>query len=129
MMSFAAVASPALRPFGRWRNVGTERVLAPVGRWVAGGAVCLALQAIMIVSSIALYGQATVANVLYSSRGLWSVLAVWLVGHWFANREREHSRRILVWRLLGATLLMAAILMVCLILTIPGVDGFSGLVA
>ena len=114
MMAFAAAASPALRPFGRWRNVGTGRVLAPVGRWVVGGAVCLALQAIMIVSSIALYGQATVANVLYSSRGLWSVLAVWLVGHWFANREREHSRRILAWRLLGATLLMAAILMVAL---------------
>src|SRR5882724_1785481 len=102
MMAFAAAASPALRPLGRWPNIRKEAVLAPVRRWVAGGAVCLGLQAIMIVSSI----------VLYSSRGLWSVLAVWLVGHWFVNRERYHSHRILAWRLLGATLLMAAILMV-----------------
>jgi O-antigen ligase len=52
--------------------------------------------------------------VLYSSRGLWSVLAVWLVGHWFANREQHHGARVLVWRFIGAALLMAAILIVLL---------------
>jgi len=114
MMSFAAVASLGLRPSSRTQDLPNEATPAPAAGWVAGGAVCLALQAIMIVSSIALYGQATIANVLYSSRGLWSVLAVWLIGHWFANREHHLGRSILAWRLAGTALLMAAILIVLL---------------
>ena len=51
---------------------------------------------------------------LYSSRGLWSVLAVWGVGHWFSNREQHLGSRVLVWRLLGAILMMAAIMLVLL---------------
>ena len=76
------------------------------------GAVCLAVQAIMFVLSIAIYHQAAVSNVLYGSRGLWSVLAVWLVGHWFGNRERHHGARILLWRFLGTVLLTIAIMIV-----------------
>ena len=65
----------------------------------------------MFVSSISIYRQVTSANVLYSSRGLWSV-AVCAIGHWFANREQQLGARVLAWRLIGAVLLMAAILMV-----------------
>jgi drug/metabolite transporter (DMT)-like permease len=115
MMGFAAAMSPALRPPRGSRESPIGRTPAvPVGGWVAGGAACFALQAIMIVSSIALYGQATVANVLYSSRGLWSVLAVGLVGHWFSNRERHLGARVLAWRFVGAALLLVAILIVLL---------------
>jgi hypothetical protein len=76
---------------------------------VRAGAVCFALQALMFVMAIAIYRQATVANVLYGSRGLWSVLAVWLIGHWFSNREQDHGPRILLRRLAGAILMFAAI--------------------
>jgi len=65
-------------------------------------------------TSISIYRQATSANVLYSSRGLWSVVAVWAIGHWFANREQHLGARVLVWRVLGALLLMAAIILVIL---------------
>jgi drug/metabolite transporter (DMT)-like permease len=82
--------------------------------WLAAGAVCFAAQGLMFITSISLYRQATSANVLYSSRGLWSVVAVWAIGHWFANREQHLGARVLVWRLVGAVLLMAAILMVLL---------------
>jgi drug/metabolite transporter (DMT)-like permease len=111
-MFFVAAWSVALRPLGRKRDsvIRTENVAAR--RFVLAGAGGLALQAILFVSSIALYGQATVANVLYSSRGLWSVLSVWLVGHWFANRERQQGRRVMAWRLVGAALLLAAIVIV-----------------
>jgi len=109
MMGFVAIYSIALRPPGRTQR-GTPT--APAIRWVAGGSACFALQGLMIVSSIAVYGQATVANVLYSARGLWSVLAVWMVGHWFVNREQDHGPRVLGWRLFGAALLMAAIVIV-----------------
>jgi drug/metabolite transporter (DMT)-like permease len=80
--------------------------------WFIAGAIFFGLQGCLFVTAIAVYGQATVANVLYSSRGLWSVVAVWLVGHWFGNEERHLPRQILVWRLLGAALLMVAILLV-----------------
>ena len=114
MMAFVAVYSFALRPIGVERKAREKAAPACASGWVAGGAACFALQGLLIVSSIALYGQATVANVLYSSRGLWSVLAVWLIGHWFANREQHHGARVLVWRFIGAALLMAAILIVLL---------------
>jgi drug/metabolite transporter (DMT)-like permease len=86
--------------------------LAKAAPWLAGGAACLGLQGMMFVTPIAIYGNATVANVLYSGRGLWSVLAVWLVGHWFGNRERHLGRSVLAWRFVGAVLLLAAILIV-----------------
>ncbi|RPI54453.1 MAG: EamA/RhaT family transporter [Acidobacteria bacterium] len=88
--------------------------LDPAFPFVAAGAVLLAVQGVMFITSISLYRQATSANVLYSSRGLWSVVAVWGIGHWFANREQHLGARVLGWRLVGATLLMAAIVMVLL---------------
>jgi len=111
-MGFVGISSLALHPLVRSRSMLGQTTPFWGGGWVAGGAICLALQGMMIVSFIALYGQATMANVLYSSRGLWSVLAVWLVGHWFANRESKHGPRVLAWRFIGATLLMTAILIV-----------------
>ena len=51
--------------------------------WLAAGAMCFSTQGLMFITSISLYRQATSANVLYSSRGLWSVVAVWAIGHWF----------------------------------------------
>jgi hypothetical protein len=70
------------------------------------------MQGLAFLTSIAIYGRATSANVLYSSRGLWSVVAVWAVGHWFANREQHLGARVLGWRLVGAILLMMALVMV-----------------
>ena len=81
-------------------------------RWLYAGVMCFAIQGLMFISSVSLYRQVTSANILYSSRGLWSVVAVWAIGHWFANREQHLGARVLVWRFLGAILLMAAILMV-----------------
>jgi hypothetical protein len=75
---------------------------------------CFAAQGLTFISSISIYRQVTSANVLYSSRGLWSVVAVWGVGHWFANREQHLGTRVLAWRLVGAILLMAALAIVLL---------------
>ena len=86
----------------------------PIHPWLAAGAACFAVQGLMFITSISIYRQATSANVLYSSRGLWSVVAVWGIGHWFTNREQHLGARVLVWRFVGAILLMAAIVMVLL---------------
>jgi drug/metabolite transporter (DMT)-like permease len=113
-MTVVALVSLGLRPFGRRASVANNAAAARGTPWLAAGALCIGLQGMLFVSAIALYGQATVANVLYSSRGLWSVLAVWFIGHWFANREQEHGPRVLACRFIGAALLMAAILIVLL---------------
>lgn len=114
LMAFVALFSLPLQLFGGALRQRTDVLSTSAGRWLIGGAACFALQVGMFVSSIAFYGNAAVANVLYSSRGLWSVLAVWLVGHWFENRERHYGSRVLAWRCVGAILLMAAIVIVLL---------------
>ncbi|RFC47312.1 MAG: Permease of the drug/metabolite transporter (DMT) superfamily [Verrucomicrobia bacterium] len=80
--------------------------------WLLGGCVLLAAQSILFVRTIALHGQATSANILYSSRGLMSVLFVWLAGHWFVNHERHLGARVMRWRLLGASLMLGSIVLV-----------------
>ena len=97
-------------------DLKVDRVLTPrpYTPWIAAGAVCFAMQGLMFMSAVSIYRQATSANVLYSSRGLWSVVAVWGIGHWFTNREQHLGAPVLVWRFIGAILLMAAIVMVLL---------------
>lgn len=81
-------------------------------RWLCGSAVILGLQSIVFVSTLAVHGKAASANVVYASRGLLSVALVWLVGHWFRNSEQHLGARVLRWRLAGALLMMAAIVLV-----------------
>jgi hypothetical protein len=112
-MASAGVYSVVLRRFDAPRR-DNPRTSSAYTRWVIGGAVCLSVQGLMFITSISIYGQATSSNVLYSSRGLWSVVAVRGIGHWFANREQHLGSRVLAWRFIGAILLMAALLMVLL---------------
>ncbi|MBW8782693.1 MAG: EamA family transporter [Verrucomicrobia bacterium] len=77
--------------------------------WLLGGAVALAVQAANMAVTLGVFGDATTVNIVYASRGLWSVLAVWLVGHWFRNEEGGLDAAILRSRLMGAGLMLAAI--------------------
>jgi len=54
---------------------------------------------------------ATTTNVLYNSRGVWSVVLVWWVGHWFGNTERARGPGVMLRRLAGSLLLLSAILL------------------
>jgi drug/metabolite transporter (DMT)-like permease len=80
--------------------------------WLLGGCSFIGFQSLAFVVAVAKFGNATSANVIYSSRGLWSVVAVWAIGHWFANREQHLGAGVLRWRLAGAVLMMAAIALV-----------------
>lgn len=75
------------------------------------GAGCMVTQAVSLIAALGLYAQTTTINVVYSARGLWSVLAVWGVGHWFGNQERERGASVLRARLFGAALLLSAIVL------------------
>lgn len=81
-------------------------------RWVGPGVLLIGLNNGGIVLAIGLVGSATAVNILYSTRGLFSVIGVWLVGHWFHSEEKNHGVRVMQWRLVGATLMGAAIVLV-----------------
>lgn len=80
--------------------------------WLLGGTVTMATQSVLFVFTIAQWGEAAAANVVYSSRGLWSVVLVWVFGHWVHSREQHLGGRVLAWRMAGATLMTAAIALV-----------------
>lgn len=85
---------------------------AAAWRWVAPGALLLTLNNAGVVLAVVLVGSATVVNIIYSVRGLLSVLLVWLIGHWFTNEERHLGGRVLRLRFVGAALMVAAIVLV-----------------
>lgn len=110
---FWAVAafSFAMIPFFR---APLRAVPAAAWRWLGPGAIVLAFQAAGMAVTLAVFGEATAVNIVYSSRGLWSVVAVWLIGHWFHNEEQHLGAGVLRGRLSGAVLMLAAVLLVML---------------
>lgn len=95
------------------RQEGTAFPLPPATlASVVAGSVLLALQSLLLVFAIGRYGNVAQANILYSSRGVWSVILVWLVGHLFANTELgSQGTGRLFFRLLGALLISTAIVL------------------
>jgi len=108
MMGFVALFSMGLLA------VGLEPV--PEGAWrpLLLGGLFIAVQGALLITSLAVNTKstATTINVVYSARGLWSVAVVWAIGHWFGNRERDQGAAVLRARLLGAALLLGAIVLV-----------------
>jgi drug/metabolite transporter (DMT)-like permease len=82
--------------------------------WILPGALLMGLQSLGFTVVLGLYGKATLANILFSSRGLWSFLLIWYGGHLFGNRERETGGKVMALRLLGAGLMFAAIVIASL---------------
>ena len=81
--------------------------------WLLGGALLLAVQALAMYSAIGLFGSATMTNILYGSRCLWSVLLVWALGSIAGDTSPPQQRgSIMIRRLIGALLLFAAMSLV-----------------
>ncbi|MDP0500692.1 MAG: DMT family transporter [Verrucomicrobiota bacterium JB022] len=78
-------------------------------RWIVPAVMLMAVQFYMMTYSVSASGDPTAINILYSSRGMWSVLLVALVGHWFDNRESHVGRTVMIERFVGAGLLLVAI--------------------
>ena len=84
----------------------------PAWPWLLSGTLCIGCQSLLLVSTIANWGKAAQINVIYSSRGLCSVLFVWLFGHWVQSKEQHLGASVMKWRLAGALLMMSAIVLV-----------------
>ena len=108
MFLWVALLSLTLIPFFRGR---LSELPAASWRWALGGGGVLALQAGGIAWAIVYIG-ATTTNVLYNSRGVWSVVLVWTIGHWFGNFERTQGRAVMIRRLCGSSLLLVAIALI-----------------
>lgn len=68
-----------------------------------------AVQALAIVASVAFWQQAAEANVVYSTRGMWSLLLVAWLGKRFGISDAGLDGRTLAVRILGAVVLLASI--------------------
>lgn len=80
--------------------------------WILAGTVFSATQAILITATIAIWKDAAGANVLYATRGLWSLALVWWAGGWLGNSERETTGgRRMAARLAGAVLILSAVVL------------------
>jgi drug/metabolite transporter (DMT)-like permease len=86
------------------------RRLNPVSlRWAVAGGLLLSLQATGIAYCLGVFREVTLTNILYNTRGMWSVVLVWAVGHWFSNSERSVGNALMLRRLAGAALLLLAV--------------------
>ena len=74
--------------------------------WVLGGGLLLTAQGIAMGIALAFFNDATGVNILYSTRGLWSILLVWWIGAWFSNHERHTAGKSTMLLRLAGTLLI-----------------------
>jgi drug/metabolite transporter (DMT)-like permease len=73
------------------------------------GIVLFGVQMMLFTFSVSKFGDPARNNIVYNVRGLWSVLAVWFFGHWYNNTEQYLERSVLIRRLIGAGLMLAAV--------------------
>jgi drug/metabolite transporter (DMT)-like permease len=106
---FAALAafSITMMPFFGWRSLQAPR---HAWKWILAAAALSAVQAILITAAIGIWRDAAAVNVVYATRGLWSVALVWSVGHWLKNTERHTAgAKAMGLRLLGAALILLSV--------------------
>ena len=77
---------------------------------VVSGGLLIALQAFLLVTTIAYFSDAARINIVYSMRGLWSVILAWAFAQWLAAGESNVSTKIMASRLVGALLLTVAVI-------------------
>jgi len=106
MMLSAVFALLFLLPDG----AGVLRLSGKAWKVLVPGGILLAGQSLLLIFAIARYQQVAQINIVYSSRGIWSVVFVWLLGHLFANMEFKRSgNALVVYRLAGSVLITLAI--------------------
>lgn len=106
MFSCVGLLSLGLLPWtDRTEELKKNQAIKPLG--FAG--ILMAAQAISITYSLAQYGDATRINIVYSLRGLWSVLLAWQLSRWAASQDGHPSSRTLAMRFIGTILLTTAV--------------------
>jgi len=110
MFGLIGVASLALFLPGEGRRIFALPLPALMPLLVGSG--LLGGQALAIATALTLHRSATVVNIVYSSRAVWSVVLAWLLARWFGGEESRDAPAVLRRRLLGSLLLFAAVIAV-----------------
>ncbi len=105
-VGFAGCLSALLYPFVRGSRNTTSQ---PANRFLWLGVGLLSFQSMILIYSLGTFEDAAGINIVYGSRGLWGLVAVSLVGHYFQNRERQDAGRFFRYRLAGAVCIAGAI--------------------
>ena len=95
-----------------WKEEALFRRKEQGDRWVWTSGVLIALQAVLMSTAIACYRVPTEVNVVYSSRGLWTVILVAWLGRWLCLGEGNLSKWTKLRRLAGCILLGVCILLI-----------------
>jgi drug/metabolite transporter (DMT)-like permease len=109
MFFMVAVISIGFVPMFRRRTI---KFTTPFSRWLAISIVCISAQSVAMGVALSRFGNATAMNIVFSSRGMWSVLFIWWFGKFLGNEERLLGRKVFWERLAGAVLILAAIVLV-----------------
>lgn len=111
-LQFAALAALSLATLPLF-GAGSLRAPSGAWKWIAVATGLSAVQAIVITATIAIWRDAAGVNVVYATRGLWSIVLVWGWGHWLQNTERHRAGgRTMLFRLAGGALILAAVVVV-----------------
>ena len=108
----SVVLNPILLRGGDRTKMKLRTIPGGARKWVVGGALLVAVQAAILGLALALFRDPTGANIVYSSRGLWTVLGAWLLPALVGVPEFSKARggaSLLAWRFSGTVLLTAGI--------------------
>lgn len=106
MMTAVILESFLLVPFFRSPLRAISKEAWP---WAFWGSIVIAAQSAGMAWTLGHYGEAARVNIVYSTRGLWSILLVWLAGSWFGNKESKAGVGVMTRRLVGSLLLLVAV--------------------
>lgn len=95
-------------------QAGSPRARPGAWRWGAAGIGLLAVQILGVGAAIGVYGNATAVNVIYGSRGLWSVVLAAMAVRFLRITEGTRDRRTLLYRLAGSLLILSAVVVAVL---------------
>ncbi len=104
------LSSLALIPWVDWLALGEKKVR----RLMIPAALLIALQALCIIVTVAVFGDAARVNVVYALRGLWGVALAWAAARIWGGSESEVNAASWATRAVGAGLLTTAVVLVIL---------------
>lgn len=109
-VTVALISIPLLFP--RVRAKSGTAVQPGAGWWTAIGVSVLGFQAMILGIAIAMFGDAAGANILYGSRGLWSLVLLGLMARHMGLTDSVAHGGTFVLRLIGGLLILSAVFLV-----------------
>ena len=106
VMVVNALLSFSLIPFF---NAPLKQISRSAWPWAIAGSVGMGVQALVLTYTLASSGEVVVVNILYSARGLFSVLIGLGIGLLFTLKIEQITRRVRIQRIIGAIMISAAI--------------------